>query len=97
MGILNMGFNGVLAVENSGNSALCPAGSRIFQGAFTDKCDAAMLSKAKCRRLASQTTANDKDIKFLHGCSLWALFCAEYSMQGEGEVVTECHKLRINP
>ena len=66
-GVVDVCLDRVLAVEDSGNSALGPARGGILQGAFADQRDTAFLRQAQRGRLAGQSTTDDENVEMLHG------------------------------
>ena len=64
--VLNVGFNRILAIENGGYAALCPARRAVFQAALADQTNFASFCEPQCCRLACQTAANHENIEMVH-------------------------------
>lgn len=63
MGIGDMRIDGIGRVDDCGNAALRPAGSRVGECLFGDQRDAVRIGQAQCQRLAGQAAANNQDVK----------------------------------
>lgn len=61
-GVLDMGFEGVIRRENTGDSALCPARVGLFSSAFGDDENAGMVRNVEGEGQPSDTTANDEKV-----------------------------------
>jgi hypothetical protein len=73
-----MSLDGVLAVEDCSNPALCPRRSADVDAAFADDGYTAMVSQPKRRRLTGKSATNDKNVKAMGHDKKWAA--------GEGEL-----------
>ena len=61
--IADVGLDGVLAVEDGSNPALCPRRSTDIDAALADDGDTTMVSQPKRCRLTGKSATNDKDVK----------------------------------
>ncbi len=79
MGIGDMRVDRVGRVDDRGNAALRPAGSRVGECLFGDQRNAVRIGQAQCQRLAGQAAADNQDVKTA-GCVFFHE--GEYSIAG---------------